>query len=207
MDLMAEPEEGEGDAPQRGQGARAQAGGGAGADARVLRAFEEAGIEAFVPWTPYRHPDLGDVEIGGFVPYAVTNPPASRLPELGEKHGRFVAHLAGLLPRVSIVDTEVTNHGGGVFTVSAEVANEGFLPTSLQHGQVSRSVQPTTVQIQVPPEAVLTGDPKTSRIPRLDGSGHRERFTWVVQAREGSTVEIRVRAQKAGSDAATVTLR
>ncbi|MEJ2205736.1 MAG: M14 family metallopeptidase [Gemmatimonadota bacterium] len=203
----AEPDEGDVAAPPRGQGARTGGAGGGGADARILNAFEAAGLDAFVPWTGYRHPDLGDVEIGGFVPYAVTNPPATDLPELGEKHGRFVAHLVSLLPRVRIADTEVTNHGGGVFTVSVEVANEGFLPTSLQHGQVSRSVQPTTVQIQVPPEAVLTGDPKTSRIPGLDGSGHRERFTWVVQAREGSTVEIRVRAQKAGSDAATVTLR
>ncbi len=204
---QAEPDEGEAEARPRGQGPRPGGGDGGTADARILDAFDAAGIDAFVPWTPYRHPDLGDVEIGGFVPYAVTNPPPSDLPDLGEMHGRFVAHLAGLLPRVRIAGTEVTNHGGGVFTVSVEVVNEGFLPTSLQHGQVSRSVQPTTVQIQVPPEAVLTGDPKTSRIPRLDGSGHREAFTWVVRAREGSTVEIRVRAQKAGSDAATVTLR
>lgn len=147
------------------------------------------------------------MEIGGFLPYATTNPPAEDLPELGRKHGEFVAKLADMLPRVRIADTEVTNHGGGVFTVSVEVVNEGFLPTSLQHGVVSRAVQATTVQIQVPPEAVLTGDPKTARIQKLDGSGTRERFTWVVQAREGSSVEIRVRAQKAGSDTITITLR
>jgi len=112
-----------------------------------------------------------------------------------------------MLPRVRIAETEVTNHGGGVFTVSVEVVNEGFLPTSLQHGVVSRAVQATTVQIQVPPEAVLTGDAKTARIQKLDGSGTRERITWVVQAREGSSVEISVRAQKGGSDSTTITLR
>ncbi len=202
--LPAADEESEGEARpgQRGGGD-----GAAGADAKVLDAFDGAGIDAFAPWSEYQHPDLGAVEIGGFLPYATTNPPADELPELGRKHGEFVARLLGMLPRVRIVDSEVENHGGGVFTVSVEVANEGFLPTSLQHGVTSRSVHATTVQIQVPPDAVLTGDAKTARIPKLDGSGTRERFTWVVQAREGSSVEIRVRAQKGGSDTTTITLR
>jgi len=192
----------------RAGGAQSSRGGGASSgDAKILAAFDGAGIDAFAPWTSYDHPDLGEVEIGGFLPYATTNPPAEDLPELGRKHGEFVAKLADMLPRVRIADTEVTNHGGGVFTVSVEVVNEGFLPTSLQHGVVSRTVQATTVQIQVPPEAVLTGDAKTARVQKLDGSGTRERFTWVVQAREGSSVEINVRAQKGGSDSTTITLR
>ena len=45
-----------------------------------------------------------------------------------------------MLPRVRIVDTDVTAHGGGVFTVEAEIENSGFFPTSLQHGVVSRAV-------------------------------------------------------------------
>ena len=72
---------------------------------------------------------------------------------------------------------------------------------------MSRSVQPSIVQIQVPPEAILTGDAKTSRIQKLEGSGARERFTWVIRGRQGDRVEIRVRAQKGGTDTATVTLR
>ena len=51
-------------------------------------------------------PELGTVEIGGFRPYAVTNPPASELPELGEAHGRFVARVSSMLSRVRIAETE-----------------------------------------------------------------------------------------------------
>jgi hypothetical protein len=42
---------------------------------------------------------------------------------------------------------------------------------------------------------------------QLDGSGARMEFSWVIQAREGSTVEVRVRSQKGGTDSITVTLR
>jgi hypothetical protein len=160
-----------------------------------------------VDWGNFTHPTLGELEIGGFRPYATTNPPAEQLPDLGARHGEFLVRLAGMLPRVTIVDTEVTAHGGGVFTVEAEVENAGFFPTSIQHGVVSRSVQPTTVQIQIPPENLITGDAKTSRIQKLDGSGSRQRFLWVIRGQSGSQVEIRVRAQKGGTDSATVTLR
>ncbi|HSR42682.1 MAG TPA: M14 family metallopeptidase, partial [Longimicrobiales bacterium] len=149
-----------------------------GTDGEVLAALTGAGIDAFVEWTPFDHPDLGDVEIGGFRPYATTNPPADRLPDLGRAHGEFVVGLAGMLSRVSIVDTEVESHGGGLYTVTAQVANTGYFPTAMQHGVVARAVDPLTVQIQVPPEDVVTGDSKTSQLSRLEGSGTRERFTW-----------------------------
>ena len=187
--------------------AQARVPGGGGADARVLRAMDAAGIQAFVDWTPFDHPELGEVEIGGVLPYAVSNPPADRLPELGAKQGEFLVAAAGMLARIRIADTQVTAHGGGIFTVSVEVENSGFLPTSTQHGVRARSVRPTMVQIQVPPESILTGAAKTSFIQKLDGSGSRESFTWVIQGRAGAEVEIKVRSDKAGTDTATVTLR
>jgi hypothetical protein len=44
-------------------------------------------------------------------------------------------------------------------------------------------------------------------IPKLDGSGSRQSFLWVIRGSPGSTVEIRARSQKGGTDTATVTLR
>ncbi len=187
---------------------------GAGIDAKLIGALGGAGSGsgsgavggAFVEWSPYEHPEFGAVEIGGFRPYVTANPPAEQLPELGRKHGEFVVRLAGMLPRVNIVNTEVEDHGGGVFTVTAEIENSGYLPTSLQHGVVSRAVQPTTVRIQVDPQSILTGDPKSSTVQRLEGSGSRAKFSWVIQSNNGQSIEIWVRSQKGGTDTATVTL-
>ncbi|MDA0311482.1 MAG: M14 family metallopeptidase [Gemmatimonadetes bacterium] len=176
-------------------------------DARLLAAFERAGRDAFVPWATAQHADLGAVEIGGFRPDIIMNPPASELADLGMKHGQFVARLSGMLARVRIVNTEVEAHGGGVFTVSADVVNTGRFPSAIQHGVVARAVDPVTVQIQIDPESILTGAAKTHQITSLDGSGTRGRVTWVIKGDPGSTIEIRLRAQKGGSDSVTVTLR
>lgn len=197
---MPAPAEEEGERPARG------ARGGGPFDAQLLRGLEGSGVDAFVDWTPFTHPTLGAVEIGGFRPYVTTNPPAAMLGELGEAHGRFVARLGGMLPRVRIVDTEVTAHGGGIFTVEATVENTGYFPAALQHGMVARAVDPVLVQIQVDPTAIITGDDKSATIARLAGSGTRETVSWVIRGGAGDRVEIRLRAQKGGSDSATVTL-
>lgn len=198
--------EGEGGGQGGRSGGQTRGGDDSSADARLLGALEGAGIDAFAEWTPYDHPQLGQVEIGGFLPFVTVNPPEAELAELGRAHGEFVERLAGMLPRVRIVDSGVTAHGGGVFTVEVEVENAGFLPTALQHGVVAGAVDPTTVQIMVDPDDVLTGAAKTGTIRKLDGSGVRERFTWVIRGSSGSRVEIRVRAQKGGTDTTTVTL-
>lgn len=178
-----------------------------GADATILKALDAMGVEAFVDWKPFRHPTLGEVEIGGFLPYVTTNPPADQLPDLGAKHGAFLVELAGMLPRVHIADTKVTANGGGIYTVEVVVENTGLFPTSTRHGMTTRSVGPTQVQIQVDAADILTGADKTVRVGTLNGSGARESHTWVIRGRQGAQVQIKLHSQKSGSDLATVTLR
>jgi len=101
----------------------------------------------------------------------------------------------------------VTDHGGGVFRIKAEVENAGYFPTSTAQGVTSRSVKPTMVQLGVEPDALLSGDAKTSFFQALDGSGNRQKFEWIIKGRRGSTVELKVVAQKGGTDTAQLTLR
>lgn len=112
-----------------------------------------------------------------------------------------------MLPRVRIADAKVTALGGGIFNVTVEVENTGFLPTSLRHGQTSRSVGPTFVQIQVDDDDILSGADKTTSVGVLAGSGTRESVTWVIRGQEGAQIEIKLHSQKSGDDTSTVTLR
>lgn len=175
-------------------------------DAAILAGFDAADIDAFVDWSPAEHPELGPVEVGGFHPYASVNAPPAELAELGAAHGDFIARLSSMLPRVRLAEVTSEDHGGGVFTVSAVVTNEGYLPSALEHGVVSRSVDPVLVQIQVPEEQIVTGAAKSYRIPKLEGSGARERISWVIRGSPGASVEVRVRSGKGGTDTRTVRL-
>ena len=164
-------------------------------------------IDGFVQWTPFKHPTLGDVEIGGFKPYVTTNPPAAKIAELGASHAKFAVYLASLFPKVRVAKTEVTNHGGGIFRIRAEVENAGFLPTALAHGVVSRAVKPTMVQLDIDAADIIAGNEKTNFIQALPGSGGRQSYEWVVRGKPGQTIALKVVSQKGGADTATVRLQ
>jgi hypothetical protein len=197
----------------RGAGAGAAPGSAADADIgeaidlRLLQWMDSEKVDGFVAWAPLKHPTLGDVEVGGFKPYATVNPPATRIAELGAAHAKFVVHVASLFARVAIAKTEVSALGGGLYRIKADVENAGFLPTALAQGVTARSVKPVMVQLGIPPDAIITGSEKTSFIPVLAGSGSRQSFEWVVKAAPGTAVTLKAVAQKGGTDAATITLK
>ena len=204
-----ESESPQGRQSQRGAGSPRPSGRGqtADIDSLLLKWMDSDGIDGFANWTKYNHPELGEVEIGGFKPYAVTNPPAEKIASLGVSHAEFVVYLGTLFPQVKIAKTEVTNHGGGIFRIKAEVENAGFLPTSLAHGVRSRSVKPTMVQLGIEPEAVISGNNKTSFFQSLAGSGKRQKYEWLIKGKSGVRIELKVVSQKGGSDKTTITLK
>jgi len=178
-----------------------------GIDRQVLRWMDSEKVDGFVKWTPVAHPDLGDVEVGGFKPYAVTNPPAAKLAELGAAHVKFVLHLTSLFAKVQIAKAEVQNLGGGLFRVEAEIENAGFWPTALAHAVTSRSVKPTLVQIGIKPEDVVAGNNKTNFVQTLPGSGNRAKYEWLIKGKTGDVIEIHAVSQKGGAATARVTLK
>ena len=81
-------------------------------DQRLLQWMDAEKVDGFVTWTPFTHPTLGQVEIGGFKPYATTNPPAAKIAELGAAHTKFVLHLTSLFPKVRVAKAEADRAGG-----------------------------------------------------------------------------------------------
>lgn len=191
-----------------GAGAPAAAAAAApGIDKQVLKWLDGEKIDGFVKWTKVKHPEFGEVEVGGFKPYAVTNPPAAKLAELGAAHGKFAAHLLSLFPRVRAASLEASALGGGLYRIKAEVENAGFWPTALAQAVTARSVKPVMVQLGVDPGAIVSGGAKTSFVQTLAGSGGRAKYEWLVKGKAGQVVELLVRSEKGGSATARVTLK
>lgn len=197
-----------------GGGSGAQAGGqqdaaaqAPGIDAVYLKHLSAANINGFVKWQPVKHPELGDVEIGGFTPTEISNPPANQIAELGASHAKFALYLSTLFADIKLAKTEVTNEGGGLFRIKAEISNEGFLPTAMRQGVQARSVKPTMVQLEVKPEQIVSGSSKTNFFQGLDGSGKRQKYEWLIKGKAGDQIELKVVAQKGGTDMAKITLK
>ena len=68
---------------------------------------EKYGGKLFVPWKPFKHPELGEGEIGGWIPkYRGNALPGEPLLGVCEKHWQFELFRNGLLPQVAITDAK-----------------------------------------------------------------------------------------------------
>jgi hypothetical protein len=66
----------------------------------------------FTDWTPFEHPQLGQVEIGGFHPkYCLQNPPTHLLEEWVRSHAMWNLALAQHLPLLELAGVETTEAG------------------------------------------------------------------------------------------------
>ena len=178
-----------------------------GIDLPLLQWMDGEKIDGFVNWTPFKHPALGDVEIGGFKPYATTNPPVAKIADLGASHAKFVLYLTSIFPKVKIAKADATALGGGIYRITADVENTGYLPTAMAQGVIARSVKPIMVQLGVPPESIITGNEKTNHINALAGSGTRQSFEWIIKGKPAQAITLKVVSQKSGTDTAIITLQ
>lgn len=202
-------------AGSRGGGASARgASGGGGNDPlererNALRWMRANRPDGFVEWTRVQHPDFPGrtVEVGGFRPFALINPPAAELAPVLDQQTAFITALAGMLPSVALRDVRVAQVGDGVYRVSAQVANNGFLPTNSGIGM--RVDWPLRVRVTL---AVGNGQHIASGraqqlLPAIRGSGNSREVSWLVVGAPGSTVTIRATSPVSGDASETVTLR
>ncbi len=96
---------------------------------RALAAFDREHNEGrvFGPWRKVRHPQLGEVEVGGFDPrIGIWNPPLDRLAATCEQQSAAFLRVAALVPRLSVQVLRQERVDGHT-RVELRVANHGYL--------------------------------------------------------------------------------
>jgi hypothetical protein len=176
-------------------------------DAYILK-WADASLQktGFVDWTPFQHPTLGEVEIGGFAPFVKVIPPPADIERTVAFHVDFYIQLLRKLPGLGISKTEVKLLGSELYQVTAYFSNPGWFPTSTAQGRRARTAWPITVRLKLGSgQALFSGRPIES-IPYLDGSGDTKKVEWTVKGKKGSTLVINASTPKLGTASANVVL-
>ncbi len=127
----------------------------------------------FRRWRKAAHPQLGEVELGGFdARVGIWNPPYEKLAEVCATQSAAFLRVASLVPRVSLEVVKAEKAGGGHTRVELRIANTGYLGTyglpSARNLPISEPLRLTTqgagVTLVAPGEAVV-------EIGHLDGWG------------------------------------
>ncbi len=172
----------------------------------LLRWAEAHSPTAFSDWTPFVHPQLGPVEIGGWDPFLIhRNPPPRFIREVAHPNCLFTIRHALASPQLSIRSVEARHLDAGFYQVRAVVENLGFLPTHLtSRAQAIGLTRPIQVSLECEAGAELLMGERTVQIESLAGREERQmpydawRRPWGEPAR---LVEWLVRAPRPASPA------
>jgi murein tripeptide amidase MpaA len=95
-------------------------------DVKLLKwSDEQLDGKGFIDWKPFRHPQLGEIEIGGWDrEHAFRNPPLKFLEKEVTPLAEWVIWQAGLAPRLVIKESQVDGR-----RIRVVVENVGWLPT------------------------------------------------------------------------------
>ena len=172
-----------------------------------LKWFDKHAPEVFVSWQAVEHPDFPGrrVEVGGYRPFVLTNPPTEMLAGIAAKQGDFLTDLARKLPRIGISKIECRLLADSVYEIQIHVVNTGWLPTALSHGETTQEVYPTRVVLELEPECFLAGA-KTTFLPTLAGSGGTAKARYTIHVVNRREVRFQVVSMLAGRVDGTVEL-
>lgn len=105
--------------------------------------------DAFVDWKPFKHPQYGDIEIGGFKKNYGRVHPGFLLESDAHRNMAFTFYHAFHTPKLEINDLDVKDLGGGLKQITATIANTRMMPT--------HASQDIKYKIEVPDYITLSG--------------------------------------------------
>jgi len=185
---------------------------------------EEMGGRIFVEWAPYDHPQLGKVEIGGFVRKlydpkfkTYTNLmcyPGSKFEDFLVNHTKWNLYLVSMSPYVKINNVNVIPLEAGFFKVTAKIQNQGFLPTNVTQQAVSnRTAKTVNVTLALNGAELIMGK-KSVSLGHLPGHTARssspvQTVEWMVKAsgKKAPTAVIKSISEKGGTHTQKITLK
>jgi murein tripeptide amidase MpaA len=194
-------------------------------DLKLLKwSDEQCGGQAYVDWKPFDHPQLGQVEIGGWDKMNFwRNPPPHLREREAARFPTWMTQIALSLPRLELLRTEVQPLGPDTWRVRFAVGNAGWLPAYVSKRALERkTVRGVMFEIALPEGAELVGGKPRIEGPQLEGhapknsllaflpsreiTADRAVVEWVVKARAGTPVQLSARADRAGVVNASVVL-
>ncbi|MGD8753166.1 MAG: M14 family metallopeptidase [Anaerolineales bacterium] len=185
-------------------------------DHKILKwADENAGEGAYVDWYAFDHPQLGEIELGGWnLMYSWRNPPHHFMGEEAERNVPFALALGDMLPNLEIHTLEVEKVTKDTFTLNLVVDNRGFLPTyTSAQGKTRKVIRAVRVELELPEGVEILNGRSKSSLGHLEGrskrigeifviaspTDNRGHLEWTLHAQPGTMVRLHIISERAGA--------
>ena len=181
---------------------------------------ENLGGEGFINWRSFDHPQIGQVELGGWKhKFVIQNPPPKFLEQECQKNAKSVIEMALTTPLVRITKLTAEKVQEGVYSVKAVVRNMGYLPTNVTDQAVkNRKAAKVKAEVKLPAGCGVVAGKAEVELGHLEGrlalgrafGGASQAGTlvqWAVKVEAAAQAGQSAQTGQAGKAAVTVTVR
>ena len=156
---------------------------------------EANGSKGFKPWSKFNHPQLGEVEIGGFHPkFFSQNGPTWQLERWIKKQSLFNLRMAMDLPWIEIKETKVSKKDS-IYEVFVSWTNSGRLPVALDQAKRVKIVQEDRVVLDFEKD-LLKGFDEASVIIKEPTTHDKTIFAGYAEPGQTKSAIFRVKVNK-----------
>ncbi|MGD9098856.1 MAG: M14 family metallopeptidase [Anaerolineae bacterium] len=185
---------------------------------------EKLGGKGYVDWYAFEHPQLGQVELGGWDRlYAFRNPPPEYLEQEIAPFADWLVWLLLISPRLEVYEASAKPLGEDTYRVRLVVHNTGWLPTYVTKKALkNKLVRGVVCEIELPSGATLETGKLREELGQLEGRAYkppaplgfnvgdatedRAKVEWVVHAPDKGTLKLTARHERAGLVVAEIEL-
>ncbi|NQU53385.1 MAG: hypothetical protein HQ522_12695, partial [Bacteroidetes bacterium] len=158
---------------------------------KALLAWSEKQMEGkgFVEWKTVNHPTLGEVEIGGYVPYLASTPKADSISYYAQSQLPWLLQLSKNLPQLSIAKEKITKLGEGIYKLELYIQNKSIIPYPIAMGE--RNSHPAPVVVILDGDIEIIEGLKRKPLGNIGGN-QVKKLTWIVKAEKKADVSAKI---------------
>ena len=145
--------------------------------------------KGFVNWEKAEHPTLGEVEVGGYVPYLENTPKPELIDSLAKTQLPWLLHLSKQLPQITFNSEKFTDLGAGVYKMEMYIENKGKLAYPIAMGQ--RNGHPAPIIIVLDGDFEILQGKKRTTVGGINGN-QIKKLTWIIQTKKNQEISAKI---------------
>jgi hypothetical protein len=179
---------------------------------------EKMGGKIFKDWQIYDHPQLGKVEIGGFIRKLFNAEfnsytslmcfPGNTYEEYLDRHTQWNLYLVSQAPLIRIARLSAESEGSGFYKINLSVRNKGQLPTNVsRQAVINKTAKPVRAELSLGGARLVMGK-KTLSLGHIPADDIHN-CEWMIKktGTQDTEVMVRVFSEKGGTDLKKITLK